>query len=157
MPREEKIDFSEFNNAVNMTQIDKELTDLKAGKQVFEDVPDDKYAVRIASMMIDRAKSDPHKLLFKVSFDIIEGEYQKRRIFWNQNILNSRGIHTVCEFIRALGVFEEDDVLWNNDFGDFNDVILDAAQACDESKLKMVIDYSHNDKGFVSITVDKVL
>lgn len=157
MPKTEMIDFSAFNNAVNMEQIDKELTDLKAGKQVYEDVPDDKYAVRIASMMLDRAKSDPHKLLFKVSFEIIEGEYKKRRIFWNQNVLNSRGIHTVCEFIRSLGVFEEDDVLWNNDFGDFNDVILDAAQACDESKLKMVIDYSHNDKGFASITVDKVL
>ena len=153
----EKMDFSAFNNAVNMEQIDKELTDLKAGKQVYEDVPDDKYAVRIASMMLNRAKADPNKLLFKVRFEIIEGDYKNKPIYWNQNVLNSRGIHAVCEFIRSLGVFEEDDVLWNNDYNDFGEVILDAAQACDESKLTMVIDYSHNDKGFASVTVDKVL
>lgn len=157
MAREEKIDFSEFNNAVDMEQLSRELTDLKDGKQVFEDVPDDSYAVSIDKMSIAKSKNDPHKLIFKVQFNVVEGEYKNRKIFWNQNVMTSRGIHAVCEFIRSLEVFDEDTALWNNDFEDFSNLILDASQACDEDKMKFVIEYSHNEKGFASITVDKVL
>ena len=157
MPRIEEIDFSAFNKAVNMDELKKELTDLKSGKDVYEDVPDDKYFVKVASMSIGKQKSDPTKLLFKVSLEILEGQYKKRRIFWNQGLMTSRGIHTTLEFLRSLDIFDANEVEWHDDYGDLNSLVLDVAQYCDEQNRQYVVEYSHNDKGYANLKVEKAL
>lgn len=157
MPRTESIDFSEFNRIVDMDSIRKELTDMKDGRTEYQDVPDDKYLVRIAGMSIRRQKKDPQKLMVSVRFEILDGEYKGRPFFWNQNIMNGVGIGRVTEFLRKLDVFEPNEIEWHDDYQDFNTLILDVAQACDEDNRTYVVEYYHNDKGFAGVDVDKVL
>lgn len=152
--REENIDFSEFNRAVDMDNLMKEYNESESGTGDFVDVPFGTYECEIASASIGKSKKgDP---MLKVRMRVVAGEYRNQSIFYNQVLTTGYGIHNAMVFLRSLKRFEDDDVKFEGDYGKLNDLVLDVAEACNEDKLTFQLKYSETDKGYSNYKIEKL-
>ena len=152
------IDFSAFDNKVDLAALQKEVEEAKdAG---FADVPDGKYIVSIEKMEIKLTKAQD-KLMFAVQCKIKEGEQANRMIFFNrvisgnkvsENWNDGRAIKSVCTWVNELLGEDETPVEFIN-YQDFADQILDVFQSI-QNNIEVEVTYAASK--FNPITINEV-
>lgn len=162
------VDFSEFDNKVDLEELQKEVEEAK--ETDFADVPDGKYIVSIEKMEIKKTKAGD-KLMFAVQAKIKEGidrhgdavdtDQKNRMIFFNRVISGNkntetwndgRAIKSVCTWVNKLLGEDEEPVEFVN-YQDFADQILDVFQSI-QGNIEVEVTYAV-DK-FNSITINEV-
>ena len=152
------IDFSAFDNKVDLAALQKEVEEAKAAD--FADVPDGKYIVSIEKMEIKLTKAQD-KLMFAVQCKIKEGEQANRMIFFNrvisgnkvsENWNDGRAIKSVCTWVNELLGEDETPVEFIN-YQDFADQILDVFQSI-QNNIEVEVTYAASK--FNPITINEV-
>lgn len=149
------IDFSAFDNKVNLSELQKEVQEAKDTEYV--DVPDGTYVVSIEKMEI-KLTNAKDKLMFAVQCKIKEGEQKGRMIFFNRVIsgnsspkwTDGQAIKSVCTWLDKL---ETETVPEFINYADFADCVLDIFQEV-QGKVEMEVEYAA--KKFNPITIIEV-
>lgn len=137
------VDFSAFDNKVNLSELQKEVQEAKDTE--YMDVPDGTYVVSIEKMEI-KLTNAKDKLMFAVQCKIKEGEHKGRMIFFNRVIsgnssakwTDGQAIKSVCTWLDKL---ETDTVPEFVNYSDFADCVLDIFQEV-QGKVEMEVDYA---------------
>lgn len=158
-----KMDFSKFDAAVNMEQLQKDINDAKEnGYGDFGSLPKGEYIVSLENMEIGATKDS--RPIFKVQCRVIEGcdaggqeylsHFKKKMpcMFMNRVIYGTKNdgnmINSVIGWLGKLDV----DVTFES-YSQFNDAILDLAEELVEHvELKVAYD----EKAFNSISILEV-
>jgi len=152
------IDFSKFDNAVDLKALQDEVTAAKDTE--FEDVPDGVYIVGIEKMEIKETKAGD-KLMFAVQCRIKEGDQKNRLIFFNRVISGNktterwndgRAIKSVETWVNKVVADGDEPVTFVN-YADFADQILDVFQAIQKS---IEIEVKYDADAFNPITIQEV-
>ena len=152
------IDFSAFDNKVDLAALQKEVAEAKDTD--FAEVPDGRYIVSIEKMEIKLTKAND-KLMFAVQCKIKEGEQANRMIFFNRVISGNknseswndgRAIKSVCAWVNELLGEDEEPVEFVN-YQDFADQILDVFQSI-QGNIEVDVTYAANK--FNPITIEEV-
>lgn len=149
------IDFSAFDNKVNLSVLQKEVAEADAS--AFEDVPDGNYIVSVEKMEIKLTKAKD-KLMFAVQCKIKEGEHKGRMIFFNRVIsgntsqrwTDGMAIKSVCTWLDKL---ETETIPEFINYEDFAGCVLDIFQEI-QGKVEAEVEYSG--KNFNPITIKEV-
>lgn len=130
------IDFKKFNEQF---PADKMKADMKEAKENSNtNLPDGEYTAKLEKMELGESKGGA--LMIKAKFRIIEGDHKKQCIFKNQVLTGTKNdgfmMIKANEFLESLDsgisvVFE--------DWEQYNDLILDIAEAVQEDKLTYLI------------------
>lgn len=149
------IDFSVFDNKVDLDALQKEVDEAKDNE--FEDVPDGTYIVGIEKMEIKLTKAGD-KLMFAAQFKIKEGEYANRLVFFNRVIsgntsakwTDAKAIKSVITWLEKL---ETEIVPEFINYEDFADCILDIFQEV-QGTVELEVDYKGD--AFNPVTIKEV-
>lgn len=149
------IDFTAFDNKVNLDELQKEVTEADAS--AFDDVPDGTYIVGFEKMEI-KLTNAKDKLMFAVQCKIKEGEHKGRMIFFNRVIsgnssskwTDGQAIKSVCTWLDKL---ETETVPEFINYEDFAGCVLDIFQEI-QGKVEAEVDYAA--KKFNPITINEV-
>ena len=127
------IDFSKWNEEFGGEQA---LEDLKKAKEnEFTEVPDGTYVCKLEKLELGESKkSQP---MIKGQFRIIEGQHKKQCLFYNQVFTRGFPQHKGLEFLRSLNIFDVEEVDFDGDFADFNDLLLDMAEESEGMKFEI--------------------
>lgn len=130
------IDFKKFNEKF---PADKMKADMKEAKENSNTtLPDGEYTAKLEKMEL--GESSKGALMLKAQFRITEGEHKKQCIFKNQVLTGTKNdgftLIKANEFLESLDsgipvVFD--------DWEQYNDLILDIAEAVQEDKLTYLI------------------
>lgn len=152
------VDFSAFDNAVDMNQLAQEVAN--ASGTDFEDVPDGTYIVGIDKMELTLTKQDK-KPMFAVQCTIKEGQHKGRKLFFNRVVggnknsdtwNDGKAIKSVITWIDKLLAEGEESVTFVN-YSDFAGQILDVFQSI-QGKVEAEVDWAA--KKFNPITIKEV-
>lgn len=152
------IDFSAFDNKVNLDELQKDVD--AAGSGDFDEVPDGTYIVTIEKMEIKTTKAGD-KLMFSVQCKITsEEEGQKgRMIFFNRPISGNKqtdkwgdgkAIKSVITWLDKLGSEIVPEFV---NYGDFSECVLDIFQEI-QGRIELEVEYKA--EGFNSISIKEV-
>lgn len=130
------IDFKKFNEQFPADKMKFAMAEAKENQN--NQLPDGEYTARLEKMEL--GESSKHALMLKAQFRITEGEHKKQCIFKNQVLTGTKNdgfmLIKANEFLESLDsgipvVFE--------DWEQYNDLILDIAEAVQEDKLTYLI------------------
>lgn len=149
------IDFTAFDNKVNLDELQKEVAEADAS--AFDDVPDGTYIVGFEKMEI-KLTNAKDKLMFAVQCKIKEGEHKGRMIFFNRVIsgnsspkwTDGQAIKSVCTWLDKL---ETETLPEFVNYADFAECVLDIFQEI-QGKVEAEIEYAA--KKFNPITIKEV-
>ena len=149
------IDFTAFDNKVNLDELQKEVAEADAS--TFDDVPDGTDIVGFEKMEI-KLTNAKDKLMFAVQCKIKEGEHKGRMIFFNRVIsgnsspkwTDGQAIKSVCTWLDKL---ETETVPEFINYEDFAGCVLDIFQEI-QGKVEAEIEYAA--KKFNPITIKEV-
>lgn len=149
------IDFSAFDNKVNLDELQKEVE--AADASAFEDVPDGTYIVGFEKMEI-KLTNAKDKLMFAVQCKIKEGEHKGRLLFFNRVIsgnsspkwTDGQAIKSVCIWLDKL---ETETVPEFINYEDFAGCILDIFQEV-QGRVEAEVEWAA--KKFNPITIKEV-
>lgn len=102
------------------------LATKQAAENEFKEVPGGVYTCKLEKLELGESKT--HKPMIKGQLRIVEGEYKKQILFVNQVITPGFPLHKGLEFLRSLQVFEENEIDFNGNYKEFNDLLLDIAE-----------------------------
>lgn len=121
-------------------------------KQEYRDVPKGKYEVKITKLELKATKKADEPML-SCWLKVIGGAQKGQYIFYNQMLTTGFGIHMANEFLRSLESGVE--ISFDN-FKQFNDMIMDIAEAIESEGLEYVLEYGENDKGYKTYRIEDV-
>ena len=130
------IDFKKFNQEFPADQMREQMKE--AEENGGNKLPDGEYTVKLDKMEL--GESSKHALMIKAQFRIIDGDYKKQCIFKNQVLTGTKNdgfmMVKAKEFLESLdsGI----DVTFE-DWEQFNDLILDIAEAVQEDDLRYLV------------------
>lgn len=129
------VDFNKFNEEFGGAEALKALEEAK--KNEYKEVPDGLYECKLETLELGESKK--HKPMIKATFRIMVGEFKKQCLFLNQVITQGFPMHKGLEFLRSLEVFDENEIDFNGDFEDFNNLLLDIAEEVERNKMSFGI------------------
>lgn len=131
------IDFSKFNQQFPADQMKKQMKEAKENGGG-SDLPDGEYKVKLDKMEL--TQSSKGALMIKAQFRITNGDHKKHCIFVNRVLTGTKNdgfmMIKANEFLESLdsGI----DVIFE-DWEQYNDLILDIAEAIQEDGLQYVV------------------
>lgn len=139
------IDFDKWNKEFGGTEAVKAAEE--AAKNEYTEVPDGTYTCKLEKLEL--GESQKGQPMIKGQFRILEGEHKKQCLFYNQVFCRSANgngfpIHKGLEFLRSLDIFDKEEVDFDGDYADFNDLLLDMAEEAEAENFKFVISKSHD-------------
>lgn len=146
-----KMDYSKFNNAVNMDEIKAGIEEAKAKSKDFGEIPVNvSYDVEIESMeLTESKKGDP---MVKIVFQIVDGEYAKSKIWMNQVVTKGLQIHILNEFLRSLKTSVE---VGFEDYAQYGEMLEDIFDEVD-GNFEYNLYYGQNKDGYNTYRIKKV-
>lgn len=130
------IDFEKFNKQFPADKVKKDMQE--AAENGGSKLPDGEYTVKLDKMEL--GESSKHALMIKAQFRITEGDHKKQCIFKNQVLTGTKNdgfmMVKAKEFLESLDSGEE--VVFE-DWEQFNDLILDIAEAVQEDDLRYLV------------------
>lgn len=134
------IDFNKWNEEFGGKEA---LEDLKkASENEYTELPDGTYICKLDKLELGESKkSQP---MIKAQFRISEGEHRKQCLFYNQVFTRGFPQHKGLEFLRSLQLFDESEIDFDGNFQNFNDLLLDLAEAAEEDDVTFEIIKSHD-------------
>lgn len=145
--------FDKWNKSVDVDGLAKDTKEVEqnGGTGDYEDVPVGTYEVKIEKMELkESSKGDP---MFVAWFRILNGKYENNLLFMNQVITQGFQIGQVNKFLRALDAVEQE--IEFKDYGQYNDLILDIAEAID-GNFEYLVEYKKSKKDFPIYTIKEV-
>lgn len=144
--------FEKWNKSVDLQGL---KADIKTASENqggnFVDVPADKYEVKLAKAEVRATKNgDPMATL---QFKILEGEYKGQYIWMNQVITQGFQIHIMDEFLNSLDTGVHIDF---EDYSQYNDLLMDISEECENQKLSYALNYGVNAKGYKTFKIEEV-
>ena len=129
------IDFNKWNEEFGGKEA---LEDLKkASENEYTELPDGTYICKLDKLELGESKkSQP---MIKAQFRISEGEHRKQCLFYNQVFTRGFPQHKGLEFLRSLQLFDESEIDFDGNFQNFNDLLLDLAEAAEEDDVTFEI------------------
>lgn len=138
------IDFEKFNKQFPADKVKKDMQE--AAENGGSKLPDGEYTVKLDKMEL--GESSKHALMIKAQFRITEGDHKKQCIFKNQVLTGTKNdgfmMVKAKEFLESLDSGEE--VVFE-DWEQFNDLILDIAEAVQEDDLRYLVVLETDDEG----------
>ena len=149
------IDFDKINRSVDLEGLRKDVENASAnGTGDFPTIPAGKYEVALASLEIKGTKADPNRPMLAASFKILTGEYKNQRIFRNRVLLGTKNDANMIKSAEGwLASLDSGVSTVFEDYKQFNQVVLDVAEAID-GKLEYAVDYDPD--RFNSISIEEV-
>ena len=146
------IDFDKINRSVDLEGLRKDVENASAnGTGDFPTIPAGKYEVALASLEIKGTKADPNRPMLAASFKILTGEYKNQRIFMNRVLLGTKNDANMIKSAEGwLASLDSGVSTVFEDYKQFNQVVLDVAEAID-GKLEYAVDYDPDRCNSISI------
>jgi hypothetical protein len=135
------IDFKKFNQQFPADKMKKDLKE--AENNSGSNLPDGEYTCKLEKMEL--GESSKGALMIKAQFRITKGDHKKQCIFKNCVLTGTKNdgfmLHKANEFLESLdsGI----DVSFE-DWEQYNDLILDIAEAVQEDNLQYVVQLTKN-------------
>lgn len=137
------IDFEKFNKAFPADKLNKDMQDAKENGGNFEKLPEGEYTCKLEKMEL--GESSKGAAMIKAQFRIVKGDHKKQCIFKNCVLTGTKNdgfmMLKAKEFLESLdsGI----DVVFK-DWEQFNDLILDIAEAVQNDNLQYVLDLEND-------------
>lgn len=137
------IDFAKFNKEFPADEMKKQIKEAKENSG--NNLPEGEYTVKLDKMEL--AQSTKGQLMIKAQFRIVTGEHKKQCIFVNRVLTGTKNdgfmMIKAKEFLEELdsGI----DVVFE-DWEQFNELVLDIAEAINEDGLQYVVTLTDNGK-----------
>lgn len=132
------IDFAEFNKKFPADQMKKQIKEAEENGGDFDKLPDGEYIVKLEKMEL--GQSQKGALMIKAQFRIQTGEHKKQCIFVNRVLTGTKNdgfmMMKANEFLESLDSGIE---VAFEDWEQYNDLILDIAEAIQEDNLEYVV------------------
>ena len=145
--------FDKWNKNIDTKGLKKDIEEAEAngGNGEYREVPVGTYEVKIDKMELkESSKGDP---MFFAQFRILNGEFENSCLFMNQVITQGFQIGQVNKFLRSLEAVDEVEF---KDYGQYNDLIMDAMEAIDEAGLEYLVEFKKSKKDFPVYTIKEV-
>lgn len=132
------IDFKKFNQQFPADKLNKDMQEAKENGGNFEALPDGDYTCKLEKMELGESRKGA--AMIKAQFRIVKGEHKKQCIFKNCVLTGTKNdgfmMLKANEFLESLdsGI----DVVFK-DWEQFNDLILDIAEAVQSDGLQYVV------------------
>lgn len=137
------IDFKKFNEQFPADKMKEELKEAKENS--WSNLPDGEYTCKLEKMEL--GESSKGALMIKAQFRITKGEHKKQCIFKNCVLTGTNNdgfmLHKANEFLESL---DSDVDVTFEDWEQYNDLILDIAEAIQDDELMYVIDLETDGK-----------
>ena len=133
--------FAKFDKQFDVAGLKADLKSASTSKTDYDEVPDGDYETSIEKMEL-KASSKGSPML-SVWFKIVEGKYKNQRIFKNQVLTTSFGIHNANEFLRSLGSNMRVEFENFQQYGALIAELFEHTQG-----FEYAVEYTHNSKGF---------
>lgn len=154
------MDFSKFDEQVNLDQLKADAAEAaKNGMGDYPEIEDGTYVGRFEKLELGETKDG--RPMFKAMFRITEGEHAKSCLFMNRVIYGTKNdanmIGSVCGFLNNLDACNEEGIPIDTSFesySQFNDLIMDVAEAIDDMGLEYEIEYVKD--AFNNISIKEV-
>lgn len=139
----------EFDNEALRDEV-KEAAE-NGGSGEYREVPTGDYEVEIEKLECTSSKKgDP---MVTVWFNILEGDFERSKIFMNQLITKGFQIHIVNEFLRSLGT--DNDVEFKT-FSQYEELINKIFDDLDSDGLEYRLKYGKSKKGYPTFEIKEV-
>lgn len=144
--------FDKWNASADLSGLQKDVKEAqsKNGGDYVE-VPYGDYEVKIDRMELKESKKgDP---MVSIWFTILNGKFKNSRLFVNQVITQGFQIHIVNELLRCMdsGLNIEFE-----DYNQYNNLLMDVAEKCDELGLEFALKYEETKRGYPKYTITEV-
>ena len=154
------MDFSKFDQRVNLDQLKEDAKEAaKNGGGNYPEIEDGTYIGKFEKLEIGETKDG--RPMFKAMFRITEGDHEKSCLFMNRVIYGTKNdasmIGSVSGFLSKLEAEDEDGNSIDTSFqsySQFNDMIMDVAEAIDEMGLEYEVEYKKD--AFNNISINEV-
>lgn len=144
------MDFSKFNKAFDINALKNDVQEAADNGGNYREVPHGDYEVKIDKLeLTESKKGDP---MVSVWFTILNGEYEKSKIFMNQVITQGFQIHIMNTFLRSLDSGLEIEF---DDFEQYAQLLMDVHEAIDSQGLEYALAYGES-KGFSTFEIKEV-
>lgn len=164
--------FKKFNESFNLDDLKQQLDEAKNNPSNGEraEVPPGKYLCKIDKIELTKTgekSKNPGTPMCSIQFRIVDGEYENQCLFYNKVLIayvedketgskkvSAMPLHFNNQFLKSLKIFTEEDIVFE-DFNQYDDLLLDLAEASNKYGLQFEIQYSIN-KGFSNYEVKAV-
>ena len=138
--------FEKWNKTIDIEGLRKDVESASnnTGGNYVEVPANDTYEVKLVKAEVRPAKTsgDPMATL---QFKVQAGYYTGNSIFMNQVITQGFQIHIMDEFLASLDTGVEIEFV---DYTQYNDLLMDVVEACEEQNLSFALEYGVNNKGY---------
>lgn len=135
------IDFKKFNEQFPADKMKEELKEAKENSG--SNLPDGEYTCKLEKMEL--GESSKGALMIKAMFEIVKGEFKKRKIFKNCVLTGTKNdgfmLRKANEFLESL---DSGDIISFDSWEQYNDLILDVAEAVQDDNLNYVVKLTKN-------------
>lgn len=138
-----------FDDLYDVEDLKKNLEEIKQnGTGDFPEIPVGKYEVKVEKIELGASKAGAP--MGKIQFRIVEGDYKKSCLFYNQVLvgknketgeLTTFGLHNFNQFLKSLAPSDDIEVVFE-DFDQYADLLLDIAE--DVETLTYDVQYGKN-------------
>lgn len=151
MAEDKKFNWDKFDKQVDLESLAADVKDVEEnGGGDFPEIPEGQYEVEVEKMELGQSKKgDP---MLKIQFKILDGEFEKQRIFYN-GVMQPQNddafgfqVHRNNEMLRALWDCEKDDVRFTG-FKDYAELVMDIQEDVD-GKFEYLLSKEKDKKGY---------
>ena len=146
--------FEKWNKTIDIEGLRKDVESASnnTGGNYVEVPANDTYEVKLVKAEVRPAKTsgDPMATL---QFKVQAGYYTGNSIFMNQVITQGFQIHIMDEFLASLDTGVEIEFV---DYTQYNDLLMDVVEACEEQNLSFALEYGVNNKGYNTYKIKEI-
>ena len=144
--------FDKFAKIADVEGLKKDVAEaLENDGGSFEDIPDGRYEMRVEKMEAALTKEYKPKLM--VCFKVIAGEQKGRLAFVHIGLAHPFTIKKAIELMKGMDTGLD---ISFEDYAQFEQLIVDVADAIKEQGLEYAVEKSTNDKGFTDYSIEEV-
>ncbi|MEG0999128.1 MAG: DUF669 domain-containing protein [Clostridiales bacterium] len=141
--------WAKFDDEFDVEQLKKDIEESKSGGD-YPEIPHGEYEVKVEKIQPKTSKNGNPML--SIWFKILVGEFKGNIIFYNQVLSKGFGVGKALEFLDSL---ESGIPISFNGFDDFEDMLMDIAEAID-GELEYALNYSEGKNGFSDYEITEV-
>ncbi len=143
--------YDQFNDKFNSEDLKKELDEVAAngGKGEYKEVPCGDYEVSISHLELKASKRSGNPMI-SCRFHILEGEFKKQIIFYNQVVSSGRPMHFGKEFLASL---ETDIEVTFDNWTQFGQMVEDIDSQLEGAEF--ALEYGESKNGYKTYKITK--
>lgn len=146
--------FEKWNKTIDIEGLRKDVESASnnTGGNYVEVPANDTYEVKLVKAEVRPTKNsgDPMATL---QFKVQAGDYKGNSIFMNQVITQGFQIDILDDFLKSLDTGVDVEFI---DYAQYNDMLMDIVEACEEQNLSFALEYGVNNKGYNTYKIKEI-